>query len=118
MTDFYLGGKSTGVWVLLLTLYATQYSGNTLFGFTGKTYRVGFSWTVSVQFMTSIVVAYLFFAPKLFELSRKFTFVTPADFLQHRFNYRPLTLTASVVMMVRSQLSSQMMAMGKRLRTV
>ena len=115
MTDFYLGGKSTGVWVLLLTLYATQYSGNTLFGFTGKTYRVGFSWTVSVQFMTSIVVAYLFFAPKLFELSRQLTFVTPADFLQHRFNYRPLTLTASVVMMVAiaNFLLAQMMAMGK-----
>ncbi|MGC6441782.1 MAG: sodium:solute symporter family transporter, partial [Rubripirellula sp.] len=78
LSDFYLGGQSTGLWVLILTLYATQYSGNTLLGFTGKTYRVGFSWTVSVQFMTAIVVAYLAFAPKLFGLSRKHGFLTPS----------------------------------------
>ena len=115
LSDFYLGGKSTGLWVLVLTLYATQYSGNTLFGFTGKTYRVGFSWTVSVQFMTAVVVAYLVFAPRLFSLSRRYTFITPADYLQHRFGYQPLTLSASFVMMVAigNFLLAQMMAMGK-----
>ena len=115
LNDFYLGGKSTGLWVLVLTLYATQYSGNTLFGFTGKTYRVGFSWTVSVQFMTAVIVAYLIFAPRLFLLSRRHTFITPSDFLQHRFGYQPLTLSASFVMMVAigNFLLAQMMAMGK-----
>ena len=44
MKDFYLAGRGFGFLVLLLTLYATQYSGNTLFGFTGKAYRIGFSW--------------------------------------------------------------------------
>ena len=42
MADFYLAGRSSGLAVLFLTLYATQYSGNTLFGYTGKTYRIGF----------------------------------------------------------------------------
>ena len=32
MADFYLAGRSLGLLVLFLTLYATQYSGNTLFG--------------------------------------------------------------------------------------
>ena len=100
LKDFYLGGSSTGLWVLLLTLYATQYSGNTLFGFTGKTYRVGFSWSVSVQFMTAIVVVYLTFAPRLFALSRKQGFITPADYLQHRFKTPLLSLVASVVMIL------------------
>ena len=115
LSDFYLGGQSTGLWVLILTLYATQYSGNTLLGFTGKTYRVGFSWTVSVQFMTAIVVAYLAFAPRLFGLSRKHGFLTPSDYLKHRFNYPPLTITASCVMVVAigNFLLAQMMAMGK-----
>ena len=48
MADFYLAGRSLGLLVLFLTLYATQYSGNTLFGYTGKTYRIGFEWTVSI----------------------------------------------------------------------
>ncbi|MBL6725653.1 MAG: sodium:solute symporter family protein [Rubripirellula sp.] len=115
LADFYLGGNGTGLFVLILTLYATQYSGNTLFGFTGKTYRVGLSWTVSVQFMTAIVVAYLCFAPRLFALSRKFSFITPGDFLEHRFRYKPLTFAASGVMIVAiaNFLLAQMMAMGK-----
>ncbi|HBV65081.1 MAG TPA: hypothetical protein DEF45_18895 [Rhodopirellula sp.] len=115
LRDFYLGGSSTGLWVLLLTLYATQYSGNTLFGFTGKTYRVGFSWTVSIQFMTAIVVVYLTFAPRLFSLSRKQGFITPADYLQHRFKTPLLSLVASVVMIlaIGNFLLAQMMAMGK-----
>ena len=115
LQDFYLGGNSTGLWVLLLTLYATQYSGNTLFGFTGKTYRIGFSWTVSVQFMTAIVVVYLTFAPRLFSLSRQHGFITPADYLQHRFKTPALSFVGSIVMIIAigNFLLAQMMAMGK-----
>ena len=42
MRDHFLGGKGVGFFVLLLTLYATQYSGNTILGFSGKAYRSGF----------------------------------------------------------------------------
>ena len=65
MADFYLAGRSLGLAVLFLTLYATQYSGNTLFGYTGKTYRIGFEWTASVVFMFSVIVGYMLFAPRL-----------------------------------------------------
>ena len=71
MADFYLAGRSMGLLVLFLTLYATQYSGNTLFGYTGKTYRIGFEWTASVLFMFSIIVGYMLFAPRLVALARK-----------------------------------------------
>ena len=63
--DFYLAGGSLGTIVLVCTLFATQYSGNTLFGFTGKTYRIGYSWVMCVHFMTAIVCVYVFFAPQL-----------------------------------------------------
>ena len=36
LSDFYLAGRGMGVLVLFLTLYATQYSGNTLVGFAGR----------------------------------------------------------------------------------
>ena len=35
LADFYLAGRGMGFFVLFLTLYATQYSGNTLVGFAG-----------------------------------------------------------------------------------
>ena len=79
LADFYLAGRSMGFGVLFLTLYATQYSGNTLFGYTGTAYRIGFQWTVSILFMFSIIVGYLLFAPRLVVLSRKLSFESLAE---------------------------------------
>ena len=56
LADFYLAGRGLGGVVLLFTLYATQYSGNTLVGYPGEAYRVGFPWVMSVGFMLAIVV--------------------------------------------------------------
>jgi len=98
MADFYLAGRSMGLVVLFLTLYATQYSGNTLFGYTGRTYRIGFAWTCSVLFMFSIIVGYLLFAPRLVILARKQEFITPGDYIAHRFRSRVLTLLSSLLM--------------------
>ena len=98
MADFYLAGRSMGLTVLFLTLYATQYSGNTLFGYTGKTYRIGFAWTCSIVFMFSIIVGYLLFAPRLVVLARKQGFITPGDYISHRFGSPLLTLLSSAVM--------------------
>ena len=55
LTDFYLAGGGLNYGILFLTLFATQYSGNTFFGFTGATYRIGYAWILSLHFMTSIV---------------------------------------------------------------
>jgi len=91
LADFYLAGRGMGVFVLLLTLYATQYSGNTLIGFAGKAYRGGYQSIVMVVFMTSVIGAYLIYAPKLFRMSRKFNFITIGDYVQHRFKHSLLT---------------------------
>ena len=56
MQDFFLAGRNLGFTILFLTLYATQYSGNTLLGFSGAAYRNGLSFLVCVHFMTAIVV--------------------------------------------------------------
>ncbi len=98
-SDFYLAGRGMGFLVLLLTLYATQYSGNTLFGFSGATYRNGLGFLVCLHFMTAIVVAYLLYAPALFRLSREHEFVTPADFIAQRFNHRTLQLIVTLIML-------------------
>ena len=98
MADFYLAGRSMGLLVLFLTLYATQYSGNTLFGYTGKTFRIGFEWTASVLFMFSVIVGYMLFAPRLVRLARREGFITPGDYITHRFRSPVLTLLSTVLM--------------------
>ncbi len=96
--DFYLAGRSMGFAVLILTLYATQYSGNTFLGFSGAAYREGLGFILSIHFMTAIVVAYLFFAPKLYRISREHRFITPGDFIYHRFQSRVLCVLVTLLM--------------------
>ena len=76
LVDYYLAGRSMGGFVLFLTLYATQYSGNTMIGFSGRAYREGFTALVTISFMCAIIGLYFIYAPKLHNLSRKFGFIT------------------------------------------
>jgi SSS family solute:Na+ symporter len=100
LSDFYLGGRGLGFFVLLLTIYATQYSGNTLIGFSGQAYRDGFYFLVSVGFMMGVVMLWLIYAPRLQKLSRKYNFITPGDYLQHRYNSRSLTTFGSILCLI------------------
>jgi SSS family solute:Na+ symporter/sodium/pantothenate symporter len=118
MADFYLAGKGVGFVVLVLTLYATQYSGNTMFGYSGKAYRIGYAWIMCLHFMTAVIVFYLPLAPRLHFLSRKMGFITPGDYLLYRFGSRWICLAATLVMIVAvaNYLLAQMMAMGRALQ--
>ena len=89
-----------GFFVLFLTLYATQYSGNTLIGFAGRAYRNGFTALVTVTFMCSVIGAYFIFAPRLFRLSRKHKFITIGDFIQYRYQSTPLTICITVLSII------------------
>lgn len=112
--DFYLAGRNLGGFVLLLTLYATQYSGNTLLGYPGEAFRIGYAWVMSVGFMMAIIVVYLLFAPRLQRLARRHAFVTPGDWITHRFRSPRLTLVANVLLVaaIANYLLAQLMAMG------
>ena len=100
LSEFYLAGRSMGFFVLVLTLFATQYSGNTLVGFTAKAYRSGFVFLVSVPFMIAVIAAYLVYAPKLYELSQKYQFITPGDFIRFRFRSRALLVGVNIIFVV------------------
>ncbi|MGB2692586.1 MAG: sodium:solute symporter family protein [Thermodesulfobacteriota bacterium] len=100
LSDFYLAGRGMGFFVLFLTLYATQYSGNTIVGYAGKAYREGYTVLLSVTFMMSVIGGYLLFAPKLYRLSRKLNFITIGDYIQHRYNSRVLTIFAVTLLII------------------
>ena len=92
LSDFYLAGRSLGPLVMLLTLYATQYSGNTVVGYPAEASRLGYAWIMSISFMMSIVVGYLLYAPKLQRIGRREGFVhleigSIIDLIQKRYPY-------------------------------
>ncbi|MBU1099483.1 MAG: sodium:solute symporter family protein [Bacteroidetes bacterium] len=96
LSDFYLSGRGLGLFVLFLTLYATQYSGHTLIGFPGKAYRQGYMFLMSVTIMMSVIGAYLFYAPKLQRLAKKYNFITVGDYIQHRFKSDSFTILITI----------------------
>ena len=114
LDDFYLAGRNLGGFVLLLTLYATQYSGNTLLGYPGEAFQLGFAWVMSVGFMMAIIVVYLLFAPQLQRIAKQKHFITPGDRITYRFNSPSLTLIANVLLVaaISNYLLAQLMAMG------
>ena len=117
LQDFYLAGRGFGFTILFLTLYATQYSGNSVFGVAGATYRHGFGWLIAVHYMLAIIVFYLAYAPKLHSLSRLRAYVTPVDYLKDRFHSPAIALIGSVVMIIalNNYLLAQLMTMGRAL---
>ncbi len=114
LAEFYLAGRSIGFVVLLLTLFATQYSGNSLSAFPGKTYRAGLSYFMSVTFMTGIVAGYLLFAPRLFARARQKRYLTPTDFLADRFGSPALSYASALIFAVSllNFLLAQLTALG------
>ncbi|MCH7826000.1 MAG: sodium:solute symporter family protein, partial [Acidobacteria bacterium] len=98
LRDFYLAGSGLGLTVLFLTLFATQYSGNTLLGFAGRSYRQGGTYVVSITGMILVTTSFAIYAPRLFRLSRRFGYITPADYVYHRFGSRSLTVLSVAIL--------------------
>ena len=97
LKDFYLAGGTLGVASLFFTLYATQYSGNTLFGVPGQAYAQGFEAMSVVLAVMGIVAAYTLFAPALNRIAHREGFVTPGDFLRWRYADRRLLVAVNVI---------------------
>lgn len=115
LSGYYLAGKNLGIIALFFTLFATQYSGNTIVGYAPSAYRTGFSWLQSISFMTIIIGVYLLFAPRLYVIAKKRNFVTPTDWIQHRFNSKGITLLAIFLMLwgLGNYLLEQLVAIGQ-----
>ncbi len=114
LSGYYLAGKNLGIIALFFTLYATQYSGNTIVGYAPTAYREGFSWLQSIPFMTIIIAMYLMFAPRLYVISKRKNFVTPTDWISYRFQSKGVTLLAIFLMLwgLGNYLLEQLVAIG------
>ncbi|MBO6506079.1 MAG: sodium:solute symporter family protein [Kordiimonadaceae bacterium] len=97
LKDYYLAGSSLGSVSLFFTLYATQYSGNTLFAIPGNAYRNGFVGLNVAAAVMFIVVVYFLFAGRLNELAKKHGFVSVGDFITWRYDHKPLLIAVNII---------------------
>lgn len=98
LDDFYLAGSSLGLLSLFFTLYATQYSGNSLFALPGKAYRDGFAAGAFIFGVMGIVLVYSLFAPQLQRLARQHRFITVGDFVMWRYQSQPMRNMVNLVL--------------------
>jgi SSS family solute:Na+ symporter len=114
LSDFYLGGSSFGLFVLFLTFFATQYSGNTMLGFAGRSYRAGGPYVVSILFMALAICVLTFYGPRLYKLARTFGYITPADYIYHRFGSHTLRVVCVLLFCwgLGNYILEQLVAMG------
>ncbi len=114
LSDFFLANRTLGFLVILLTLFATQYSGNSFSAFPGQTYRQGLVYFMTVPFMIGIVTGFLLFAPRLFAIARERRYVTPTDYLADRFASPALSYASAVIFALTLCyfLLDQLMALG------
>ncbi|MDI6601722.1 MAG: sodium:solute symporter family protein [Thermoanaerobacteraceae bacterium] len=99
MSDYFLANRGVGTMVLAFSLFATQYSGNSMIGYTARAYRIGFSQLVYPIFMVMIVVFYLLFIPRLFALAHKYNYITVVDYLNDRYNSKLLSLIGGIFLL-------------------
>ena len=83
--EHYLADRSLGFLVLFLTLYATSFSGNSLLGYAGQAYKMGFYWVIGIALWVAVAFSFHMLAPKLRPLALKHRFITPGDWLRYRF---------------------------------
>ena len=109
-----MAGNGLGSFVLLLTLYATQYSANTMLVTPAEVVNRGMGMILVLAYMTAIVIVYLTFAPQLYRIAARNDFITPGDWFDYRFNHKGLSLLANIIILLVSinYLLSQLMAMG------
>lgn len=122
--DHFLADRNLGVFVLLLTLYATAYSGNSLLGYPGEAYEHGFVWIQSTGFMMAVIVGFHILAPKLRVAAVRGAFITPGDWVRHRFGHEPfgkaLRIAVAILMTwaLANFLIAQLQAMGELTETL
>lgn len=119
LKDYYLAGASLGPIALFFTLFATNYSGGSLFAIPGKAYRTGLEIAPMIVGLTGVGVVLLLYAPKLYTLARKHQFLTLGDFVRWRYNYRPLMwlVNALAAFSLIAYILSNLLAVGLLLET-
>ena len=119
LKDYYLAGASLGPIALFFTLYATNYSGGSLFGIPGKAYRSGLEVAPMIVGLTGVGVVLLLYAPKLYRIARENNFLTMGDFVKWRYDYRPLVwlVNALAVFSLTAYILSNLLAVGLLLET-
>ena len=119
LKDYYLAGGALGPIALFFTLFATNYSGGSLFAVPGRAYSAGLQVLPLMLGLTGVGVILLLYAPRLYVIAREQRFITLGDFIHWRYRYRPLfwLVNALAVFSLVAYMLTNLLAVGLLLET-
>jgi SSS family transporter len=103
LTDYYVGGRSMGGWVIGLSFFATYASTNSFVGFSGRTYSWGVPWMLFIPAAVAFsLFAWIAVAPRLRSFTAEMDSLTVPDFIGFRFGSTPARVFAAVIVIAAS----------------
>ena len=103
LTDYYVGGRNMGGWIIGLSFFATYASTNSFVGFSGQTYDWGVPWMLFVPASVALsLFAWLIIAPRLRRFTRAMDSLTIPDFIGFRFDSTPARVFAALILIAAS----------------
>ena len=110
ISDYFLGGRELGGFVLAMTMVATYGSASSFLGGPGTAYTIGFGWVLLA--MTQVVTGYfvlMILGKKYAILARRYNAVTMIDFLKARYNSTAVVLLSalSIIIFLFSAMAAQ-----------
>lgn len=99
--EFFLAGRNLSGPLLFFTMAASNFSAFTIFGLSGAGYRMGYAFYPVMGFGTGFMALSMFLVgSKLIPLAREHGFITPSDYIQHRFSSPFLSKLVSLIMVI------------------
>ncbi|WP_422123986.1 sodium/pantothenate symporter [Planococcus sp. X10-3] len=110
ISDYFLGGRELGGFVLAMTMVATYGSASSFLGGPGTAYTMGFGWVLLA--MTQVVTGYfvlMILGKKFAIMARRYKAVTMIDFLKARYNSKAVVLLSalSIIIFLFSAMAAQ-----------
>ncbi|MFC4713052.1 sodium/pantothenate symporter [Planococcus dechangensis] len=110
ISDYFLGGRELGGFVLAMTMVATYGSASSFLGGPGTAYTLGFGWVLLA--MTQVVTGYfvlMILGKKYAIMARRYRAVTMIDFLKARYNSTAVVLLSafSIIVFLFSAMAAQ-----------
>lgn len=113
-SDYFIAGRRTSLWVIVLAATAASFSGWTLIGHPGLILRDGFPYAAVSFYAICIPLTGVLFLKRQWMLGKRFGFVTPGEMLSDYFqgdSIRLLTVLVAVLFSI-PYLALQLSAVG------
>lgn len=100
-SNYFIGGRSLGGFVLAMTISATYFDASSYFGGPGIAYSRGLSWVYLAMIQVPVTFLILgVYGKRLGMVARKINAVTLPDYIRHRYNSNILVAITSIAIMV------------------